>query len=325
MNQALPLVSIVTPSYNKGRFIEETILSIRIQTYPRIEHIVIDGGSTDGTLDILRKYEDRLVWVSEPDKGQSDAINKGWRRAKGEVLAYLNADDTYMPRAVQTAVEYLANHPDVAMVYGQCHLINENGEVIGQCGEESDLVQLLRGPNMIPQPTVFFRRGVLDQIGYLDTSLHMAMDYDLWIRIGLGFGFEYIPQPLASFRLCEGTKTVDSEYGFGPDLIHMLDKLFSNRDLPQEIGALRRQAYSYAHFILFLGCRASNRLKKASHHLAKALMLSPHRLQEFGGMPLITAFLIELLVGTKALQRATKWKSRFRSIWHRMHDTQIDQ
>ena len=90
----LPLVSVVTPSYNKGRFIEETILSVKNQTYPRIEHIVVDGGSTDGTLDILKKYGDSLIWISEPDKGQSDAINKGWRMSKGDILAYLNADDT---------------------------------------------------------------------------------------------------------------------------------------------------------------------------------------------------------------------------------------
>lgn len=113
MDKELPLVSIVTPSYNKGCFIEETILSVKNQTYPYIEHIVMDGGSTDGTLDILRKYANNITWLSEPDEGQSDAINKGWRRAKGQILGWLNADDTYMPWAVQTAVEFLAENPDV--------------------------------------------------------------------------------------------------------------------------------------------------------------------------------------------------------------------
>src|SRR4030042_2589290 len=132
MDNELPLVSIVTPSYNKARFIEETILSVKNQTYPRIEHIIIDGGSTDGTLDIIRKYSDSLTWISEPDKGQSDAINKGWKMSKGEILAYLNADDTYMPRAVETAVKFLADNMDVGLVYGECNIINEHGKVIGK-------------------------------------------------------------------------------------------------------------------------------------------------------------------------------------------------
>src|SRR4030042_1306962 len=122
MNDEDPLVPIVPPSLNKGRFIEETILSIKNQTYPRIEHIVIDGGSTDETLDILKKYSNSLIWISEPDKGQSDAINKGWRMAKGDILGWLNADDTYMPWAVETAVRFFAENPDVGMVYGRCNI-----------------------------------------------------------------------------------------------------------------------------------------------------------------------------------------------------------
>src|SRR4030042_198392 len=119
MDKELPLVSIVTPSLNQGRFIEETILSVKNQTYPRIEYIVIDGGSSDGTLDILNKYSDSLIWISERDKGQSDAINKGWKMSKGEIIAYLNADDTYMPGAVETAVRFLADNMDVGLVYGE--------------------------------------------------------------------------------------------------------------------------------------------------------------------------------------------------------------
>ncbi len=120
MTGELPLVSIVTPSLNQGRFIQETILSVKDQTYPNIEHIIVDGGSTDGTLDIIKKYEGtyKMRWVSEPDSGQSDAINKGWRMAKGEILAYLNSDDTYMPWAVETAVELFSEHPDVAIIVG---------------------------------------------------------------------------------------------------------------------------------------------------------------------------------------------------------------
>jgi len=287
MNQTLPLVSIVTPSYNKGPFIEETILSIKNQTYPHIEHIVIDGGSTDGTLDILRKYEDSLTWISEPDKGQSDAINKGWRIAKGEILAYLNADDTYMPSAVETAVKFLGEHPDVAMVYGQCNLIDERGVVIGRCGADSDLRKLLRGPCMIPQQTVFFRRRVIDDVGNLDANLHMAMDYDLWIRICLKFRIKYIPRVLANFRLCPGTKSVDSGHDFGHDLIYVFDRLFSDPQLPKEIRALKRRAYSHAYMVFFLHCQREHRLKQAFRHLIKALTLYPCALEHFVGLPLL--------------------------------------
>ena len=155
-----PLVSIVTPSYNKGSFVEETILSIKNQTYPHIEHIVMDGGSTDGTLDIMRKYSDSITWISEPDKGQSDAINKGWRMAKGEILAYLNADDTYMPWAVETAMKFLEQNPDLDMVYGDCNIINEQGTVIDRYpSTEFDLIKLASSQNMIPQPTVFLGDG----------------------------------------------------------------------------------------------------------------------------------------------------------------------
>src|SRR4030042_1239734 len=136
MNDEDPLVPIVPPSLNKGRFIEETILSIKNQTYPRIEHIVIDGGSTDETLDILRKYGDSLVWISEPDKGMYDASNKGITMAKGEILGWLMADDTYMPWAVETAVRFLVENPDVVMVYGKCPFIDANGKVLREFPSE---------------------------------------------------------------------------------------------------------------------------------------------------------------------------------------------
>ena len=166
MKEELPLVSIVTPSYNKGRFIEETILSIKNQTYPQIEHIIIDGGSTDNTIDIIKKHEGtyNMQWISEPDKGQSDAINKGWRMAKGEIIAYLNADDTYMPWAVEMAVKHLTKHPDISMVYGDCNIINDHGEVIGQeAAGEFDLKDILWRESMVPQQAVFLRREVLDK------------------------------------------------------------------------------------------------------------------------------------------------------------------
>jgi glycosyltransferase involved in cell wall biosynthesis len=165
MDEKLPLVSIVTPSYNKGTFIERTVLSVKNQTYPRVEHIVIDGGSTDGTLDILRKYSDSCLCISEPDKGQSDAINKGWRMARGDILGWLNADDTYMPWAVETAVKLLSENPDVAMVYGRCNIIDEHDKVTGEhFATEFDLADMLCYRVGVPQQAAFFRKRVLDEV-----------------------------------------------------------------------------------------------------------------------------------------------------------------
>ena len=125
-----PLVTVVTPSFNQGRFIRETIESVLSQDYPNLEYMVIDGGSTDDTLSILKSYQDRFAWVSEPDRGQAHAINKGWRCAKGEILAWLNSDDIYQPGAIRTAVEYFIHNQQVGMVYGEAYHVDESGQPI---------------------------------------------------------------------------------------------------------------------------------------------------------------------------------------------------
>ncbi|MCJ7530019.1 MAG: glycosyltransferase, partial [Anaerolineales bacterium] len=143
----LPLVSIVTPSYNQAQFLETTIRSVLDQVYPNLEYMVVDGGSTDGSREIIRKYADRLAWwVSEHDRGQTDAINKGFTRAHGDILAWLNSDDTYEPEAVAEAVTFLQTHPDVGMVYGDANFIDEQGQVIGRFpARQTDYRRLRRG------------------------------------------------------------------------------------------------------------------------------------------------------------------------------------
>lgn len=203
-------MSIVTPSYNQAQFLEETILSVLSQDYPNLEYIIIDGGSADGSVDIIRKYEDRLAyWVSEADEGQSDAINKGWRRASGEILAWLNSDDTYVPGAVRAVVQYFKSHPQVDMVYGYLNWIDESGEVTWTTEPSTtfDLNRLIYSTFFVPQPTVFFRKHVVDKIGMLDTSLHYCMDCDLWHRIGMNFTVRGIPALMANFRTHSASKT----------------------------------------------------------------------------------------------------------------------
>jgi len=205
----LPLVSIVTPSLNQARFIEATISSVLAQDYPRIEYIVADGGSTDGTLEILRRHGDRLTWFSEPDRGQSDAINKGFSRAHGQILAWLNSDDTYLPHAVSAAVNHLVAHGDCAMVYGEGYLIDETGRVTGRfpATRPFDLWQLVYVSDFILQQTAFFRHGAFEAVGGLDESLHWGMDWDLFIRIGKRFRVDRLPDYMANLREYRTAKT----------------------------------------------------------------------------------------------------------------------
>ena len=207
--EVLPLVSIVTPSYNQGRFIEDTIQSVLGQDYPNLEYIVVDGGSTDQTLEVLRRHEGRLRWISEPDGGQSEAINKGFRMARGEIVSWLNSDDTYVPGAVTKAVAYLRACPDVAMVYGEGYLLDEAGRVTRRfpSTEPFSLWRLVYFSDYILQQTAFWRRCVFDAVGMLDESLHYGMDWDFWIRVAKRFEIAYIPEFLGNLREYAAAKT----------------------------------------------------------------------------------------------------------------------
>jgi glycosyltransferase involved in cell wall biosynthesis len=214
-----PLVSIVTPSFNQARYIEATIQSVLMQDYPRIEYIIVDGGSTDGTVDIIRKYENKIAWwVSEKDKGQTDAINKGFAHATGDILAWLNSDDTYSsPNAVADAVNFLVTNPNVAMVYADCNFIDEQGNVIGKfASRQTDYKKLRRGYVHIPQQTMFFRANYWKELGPLDPSFYFAMDYDLWVRIAKHAPIQYVPgKTWANFRIHTSSKTnVNDERGW---------------------------------------------------------------------------------------------------------------
>jgi len=219
----LPLVSIITPSYNQARFLEFTIRSVLEQDYPNLEYILVDGGSTDGSVDIIHRYADRLAWwVSEKDNGQTDAINKGFARAKGDVLAWLNSDDTYQPHAVAEAVEFLRSHPEVGMVYGDTNFINESGRVIGRFpAAQTDYKRLQRGYVHIPQQASFWLAGLWRKVGPLDPSFYFAMDYDLWVRLARVSKLYYHPRLWANFRLHTQGKTVTADDRCWPEMLRV--------------------------------------------------------------------------------------------------------
>lgn len=219
----LPLVSIITPSYNQAPFLETTMRSVLDQDYPRVEYIVVDGGSTDGSLEIIRRYEEHLAaWVSEPDEGQTDAINKGFSMATGDILAWLNSDDTYQPHAVSEAVAFLEHHPEVGMVYGDTNFIDENGRVLGKFNaQQTSYQRLRRGGVYIPQPASFWRAALWDAVGPLDTSFYFAMDYDLWVRFAKISELRYVPRSWANFRVYGDAKSFAADDQCWPEMLRV--------------------------------------------------------------------------------------------------------
>jgi len=217
------LVSIVTPSFNQAPYLEATIQSVLGQGYPRLEYIIIDGGSTDGSLEIIRRYARRLAhWSSEPDSGQTEAINKGFARAKGEILAWLNSDDLYHPEAVREAVEFLERHPEIGLVYGDADFVDDAGEVVGRFpARQTSLARLRRGYVHIPQQASFFRASLWRLVGPLDPTFYFAMDYDLWVRIAALSPLAYHRRPWAGFRLHRDAKTLSAADQCWPEMLRV--------------------------------------------------------------------------------------------------------
>ena len=217
-----PLVTVVTPSYNQGRFIRETVKSVLSQDYQPVEYLVMDGGSTDETLEVLKSYGDRFFWVSEKDKGQAHAINKGWSRARGEILAWLNSDDIYLPAAISKAVAFLQSHPEFGAVYGEGQHIDEDGRFIERYPTEPFSREKLVETCFICQPTVFIRRSVLQEVGVLDESLRYCMDYDLWFRIARRYAWGHLPEYLACTRFYRKSKTLGQKVQVHREILDMV-------------------------------------------------------------------------------------------------------
>lgn len=226
--QTWPKVSIVTPSYNQGQFLEETIRSILLQGYPNLEYCIIDGGSTDESREIIQKYEPWIdFWVSEPDNGQTDALNKGFKRTTGEVAAWLNSDDLYTKGSMIKAVDQLMRHPDVVMVYGECQYIDEFGKPIFRPTfrpKKCDYSRLLEGC-FIAQPSVYFKKKALEQVGYINASLQYSFDYELWLSIARSFKIQYVKSTLSKFRIHSHSKTGSQTMKFMIEGFKVLDNI----------------------------------------------------------------------------------------------------
>jgi glycosyltransferase involved in cell wall biosynthesis len=245
-----PLVSIVTPSFNQAAFLEQAMLSVLNQDHPAIEYLVVDGGSTDGSVEIIKKYEKRLSWwVSEKDRGQADAINKGFQRARGEIVAWLNSDDVYLPGTVRKAVKTMTANPNAAMVHGDVLAIDANGKPInlmrygnwGLCG-------LMRF-QIIGQPAVFLRRNALFKAGLLDLQYRFLLDHQLWLRVAQHGEVIYVPETWAEARYHAAAKNVALAAGFGAEAYKIVEWMKHDSGLAVAFENDKKKIMAGAHRI----------------------------------------------------------------------------
>lgn len=256
-------ISIITPSFNQVKYIERTIQSILNQNYPNLEYIIMDGGSTDGTLEIIQKYSDRLIWKSEKDKGQSDAINKGIKMATGDIVAFLNSDDTYEPGALARVADFFEKNPDKQWAYGKCRIIDENDKEIRKpitayknlLLKNFSYTKLLT-ENFISQPATFWRRENHSRIGFFNEDEHYCMDYEFWLRLGKTSPAGVINSYLADFRYYADSKSGGVNKKQFQDELRLAQKFAGNNLLATTLHKLNYYKITTIYTIL-------NMLKKS--------------------------------------------------------------
>ncbi len=244
----MPLVSIITPSYNQAAYLEQTITSVLGQDHADMEYIVIDGGSTDGSVEIIKKYSDRLAyWVSEKDKGQAEAINKGFAKATGEIIAWLNSDDFYLEGTVKVAVQIFEQNPDVVLVYGNMLSVDEHGKPFNALNYKQLTLEDLLCFQIIGQPAVFMRRSALQQAGGLDLAFHFMLDHHLWIRIAQLGRILHVPQTWSAARYHAEAKNFAKAAEFGRDAFRILAWAEKDASLAPTLTSVSRRARASAN------------------------------------------------------------------------------
>ena len=290
----LPRVSIITPSFNQAAYLETTIRSVLMQGYPNLEYIVIDGGSSDGSVEIIRKYEPWLAyWVSEPDKGQADALRKGFAKATGSIVAWLNSDDWYLPNVIRERVGWLAENPASILVYGDCHFVDEEGNLLKTwTAKPCSTKTLLLTGNKIPQQSTFMRSTAFRAAGGVDPALHYIMDYDLWVRLSLLGKLSYVPGPVANFRFHGDSKSVSVGYKFMLETLTWMDACVEIKGVLSSED--REEMYTRAHLKTAVEYLLAGQEAEAIHHLRISLENYPGFFEEVD-------FLVDQLVDASGL------------------------
>jgi glycosyltransferase involved in cell wall biosynthesis len=277
---ALPLVSIVIPSYNHASYLQAAIDSILAQDYPRIELIVIDDGSTDGSPSILRSYGSRFHWEIQTNQGQVATLNRGWLMSRGDVLGYLSADDLLLEGAISSAVRCLERNPDAVLAYCDFNLIDPDSAVVRRVrAPEFDYRRMVVEIECPPGPGAFFRRSAFEKAGTWNTQFKQMLDYEYWLRLGLHGRFVRIPEVLAAYRVHPGSQSFAASHQIRPEEpIRIIERYFENANVPGEIRDARNQALGTAHLL-----SAQLHLKVGNYRrgvaiLARAFRLKPRSL-----------------------------------------------
>ncbi|MBL7744901.1 MAG: glycosyltransferase [Chitinophagaceae bacterium] len=271
----LPAITIITPSYNQGRFIEETILSVIDQGYPRLEYIIMDGGSTDETVEVIKKYADRIhYWVSEKDNGQSHAINKGLRMATGDIINWINSDDMLTPDSLWIIAQHFLDHPEAVMVHGRIEYFGQGKNYYSRNLPEKDLNTRYAAHICMPQPACFFKRKLVLEQGYLDESLHFSMDTDLFVRAGLHYPIVQVEEVLAKFRLHGDSKSVSAfSKTFLDDNKKIFSRVLATLGAEKEIAEMKSlQLYEEPAYLYHKPAKAFDTGKMLFYFLAHRLL-----------------------------------------------------
>lgn len=275
----LPTVSVVTPAYNQADFLRDTLDSVLSQDYPNIEYVVLDDGSTDETPHILEEYGNRFRWESHANMGQTATINKGWAMTSGEIITWLNSDDTFYTRSdVREAVEILIERPDLGIVFGDSMYTDADGKELEPTRPVAGFTyeKMVRTcENFISQPSAFIRRGVIDKVGDLDPKYYYFMDWDLWIRAGIYFGIEHVDKIWSTYRLHAESKTVAQAKKAAPELEYLYNKFFARDDVPQTIRNIEKEAMMNMCFTSGGYYLKGGDVGNAARMAAKAFELNP--------------------------------------------------